>query len=1122
MDGLSKSQIEAPDDPSPPRRISARGAAIAGVGVAAVLGVIWVMRLPIGAFILKQQLSAPGAPAALSLTRLDFGGMALEDIRVGPAVAPDLTAKALAVDFGWSPGFRLAGVRLEQAHLRVRIDEKGVSVGALDRYLKSAGGGRAAPAAIPDLTLAVRDSTAVIDTPLGAFAATAEAQGALRKDFTGQIAIAPRDAQGAGGGAKALQARLVLRTAGERIVGSLTAAAETVAWRRGGEAGELSNAKLDAALSAPVALNNAHIEARASAAGGSIAGIALKDASATSQIDAGALGDGFAPETWTGDAHAKLASAKGENVDVGALAADATLRGEHQRLAGDYAITLGRGGAFGVAASGAKLDGPFSGDLSRSPWTFAAQGDLAAPQASFDARTRRTITDALPGLGGTPLQPLIAGAKPALDRALSRFALSAPLSFAWTDGKGRLSASGTATLKAASGATFTIAPVSGAGPSFGIVLPGGAFDGGAIIGMTGAGLPQANVTVARLHYDKDEFILQGQAQIASWRAADSALSSGPLAFDIRNKAAAGEAALKGDVTLTGPIAGIRLVDAQTPLAVAVRWGQGFRAAPANGACQNIRTARIEAAGLIFDKANLAVCPADGGVFAASDAKGNYSGGFFINPTTLSGRMEGAPSRPAKLTLGRIDSRLGGGAAAMKLDTTVNTPALSIEWDKTRRVNLRGKTVTANLLTTNKGWRVAGVLRDVWAEDNTAPARVESFNGDLIIEPKGDEAVLRVANGVGRVFDWHEKKLLQPLTLRGVEARLEGGKAIAKGAIRLEKPDAALGQFTLTHDLASGKGDAVATARDLTFSPILHPYDITESVRGVVEIVTGPIDADIGAHWSGEDFRTDARFEFKNLNMATAALGPVEGVSGVVVFNDFATLSTPPGQRITVAKINPGIEVKDGIIHLQMKPDLHVTLESAIWPFAGGRLSVLPTTFDFNSKETRLTLDLADVDVDQLVKQLAAKDLSATGKVEGRFPLIFTEGKGRIENGKLQAAPGGGTIQYNSDFGQTGVSQLAFDALRSFRYDNLTLDLNGELDKEIISSIAFSGVNREPVKQNAGPGSVKLVGIPFKFNVKVRAPFMALSRAAASVTDARGLLNQTEPEIDGTAAPQKKP
>jgi hypothetical protein len=1117
MDGLSKSQTETTGEGSPPRRISLRGAAITGAGIAVVLGVIWVMRLPLGAFILKQQLSAPGTPAALTLTRLDFGGMALEDIRVGPAAAPDLAARSLALDFGWSHGFRLAAVRLDEARLKVRIDEKGFSAGVLDRYLKG-GAGPAQPASIPDLSLTLHNTAAVIETPLGAFAATAEAQGALRKDFTGRIDIAPRDVQGPAGGAKALEAHFTFRTADERITASLTGAAEAIAWRRGGETGALSNAALNVSIAAPVALNDARAQARAAFGEAQIAGTVLRGASAETQLDAGMIGAGFAPQSWSASLRAKLDAAKGATIDAGAISADATLHGDNARLSGDYVAKLGRGGAFGFAAPGAKLDGPFSGDFSRSPWSFTAQGELTAPQASIDQRTRRAISGAAPGLGGTPLAPLIAAAKTAIDRALSRFSLRAPLSFAWANSQGRLSASGPAALNAASGARFTIAPLSGAGPSFGIVLPSGAFDGGAAIDIAGNGLPQAKLSIARLRFDKSDFVLQGQAQIAAWRAGDSALQGVPLDFDIKNTNGAGEARLKGDVALTGPIAGVRLVDAHTPLNLTARWDEGFRAGPIGGVCQDIRTARIEAAGLVFDKAALLVCPAEGGVFAAADKAGNYSGGFYIGRTTLSGRMEGAPVRPARLSIIRIDSRLGGSAAGMRLDTIVQAPALAIDWDQTRRVNLHGKAVTANLLTTAKDWRVNGALRDVWIEDNTAPARVESFNGDLIIEPKGDEAVLRIANGAGRVFDPHENKLVQPLALRAVEAKLEHGNASAQGAIRLEKPDAALGQFTLTHDLASGKGDGVATARALTFSPMLQPYQISETVRGVVANVEGPIDADIGAHWSGADFRTDARFDFKALNMATAALGPVKGVSGLVVFDDFAKLTTPPGQHVTVAQINPGIAVKDGVIRFQMKPDLNIALESAAWPFAGGRLSVLPTTFDFNSKQTRLTLDLADIDVNELIKQLNVKDLAATGKVEGRFPLVFEGGKGRIENGKLQAAPGGGTIQYDSDFQQTGVAQLAFDALRSFRYDNLTLDLSGELDDEIITSITFSGVNREPVSQSAGPAPVKLVGIPFKFNVKVRAPFMALSRTAASVTDARGLLNPAET----TAAPQKAP
>jgi hypothetical protein len=175
--------------------------------------------------------------------------------------------------------------------------------------------------------------------------------------------------------------------------------------------------------------------------------------------------------------------------------------------------------------------------------------------------------------------------------------------------------------------------------------------------------------------------------------------------------------------------------------------------------------------------------------------------------------------------------------------------------------------------------------------------------------------------------------------------------------------------------------------------------------------------------------------------------------------------------------------------------------------------VLPTIVNLNSDEIAMTLSLKSVDVNALTKQLNVKGLTATGEVEGQFPLVFKKGKGKIVHGRLTAGPQGGYIQYDSDFAPGGgPAQLAFGALRSFRYDKLSIDLDGELDGELVTQIAFTGVNRAPIDQNAGPGTVKVVGIPFKFGVTVRAPFMALSRTAASFNDATGIIRGAQPDI----------
>jgi hypothetical protein len=566
---------------------------------------------------------------------------------------------------------------------------------------------------------------------------------------------------------------------------------------------------------------------------------------------------------------------------------------------------------------------------------------------------------------------------------------------------------------------------------------------------------------------------------------------------------------------------MRLVDAETPLNLRATWDKGFAVSPQGARCITIKARRLEAVGLAFADAALPLCPITGNAFAAGDAAGVLSGGFAINRLALSGAMVDAP-RPARLTLAGVRGQLGGKTSAMTLATTVTAPALAIDWDQTRRIDIEGKTVTADLQTTAKGWGVTGALTDVRVTDSTAPARLEAFSAAWRADPVKDDVVIRVERGAGRVFDPHTPTLISPLRLRDVAVTLANGVARGQGGIAIEKTGAAIGNFELTHTLATGEGRAVAHARDLIFSPTLQPYDLAEAFRGVIDNVVGPIDGDITAAWSGETFATGAKVTLKKLNLASAGLGTVEGLDGTINFDDFAQLTTPPGQVIHAGLINPGIPVRDGVIHFQMLPNLDVRIESAEWPFSGGTLSIAPATLSFTGEETRLTLALAHVDVATLTQEMNVKGLNATGEVQGRFPLIFTKLGGRIENGELTASKPG-VIRYDGGFDQTGgAAKLAFGALRAFRYDSLGLKLNGDLGGDLVTQIAFSGVNREPVKTGGPAGGVGLVGLPFKFNVTVRAPFVSLARTAAGISDARSLLNQAEPEVTVTATPLEPP
>jgi hypothetical protein len=352
-----------------------------------------------------------------------------------------------------------------------------------------------------------------------------------------------------------------------------------------------------------------------------------------------------------------------------------------------------------------------------------------------------------------------------------------------------------------------------------------------------------------------------------------------------------------------------------------------------------------------------------------------------------------------------------------------------------------------------------------AADTGAPVRVSRGHGALTIEPAGDGALIRIANASAVAIDeTAPRPILNPLTLGGVSAVIENGVVRAEGGVALEANGAALGRFNARHDFASAEGEARFTGTDLVFSPSLQPDQISVLARGVVANVEGPVDVAARLNWSGDRLRMDGALTLKSVAAATAGLGPIEGVAGTITFDDLAALTTPPHQEVRIAKINPGVVVRDGIIRFKLEPEATIDLESASFPFAKGRLSVQPTLVKIGAAETRYSVELKDVDVAQLIRELDFKDLSATGRVEGVFPLIVTPLGARIEKGVLKSAPGGGEIAYVGDAGKAGAggpSQVAFDALRSFRYDDLALELSGDLDGDIITGIVFNGVNNLP-------------------------------------------------------------
>ena len=81
------------------------------------------------------------------------------------------------------------------------------------------------------------------------------------------------------------------------------------------------------------------------------------------------------------------------------------------------------------------------------------------------------------------------------------------------------------------------------------------------------------------------------------------------------------------------------------------------------------------------------------------------------------------------------------------------------------------------------------------------------------------------------------------------------------------------------------------------------------------------------------------------------------------------------------------------------------------------------------------------------------------------------------------------------------AKLAFDALKAMRYDALAVDLDGALDGELVSRVLFNGTNQTPSEARGGL-LAQLTGLPFRFNITIRAPFRGLLNSVQAFSDPR--------------------
>jgi len=737
-----------------------------------------------------------------------------------------------------------------------------------------------------------------------------------------------------------------------------------------------------------------------------------------------------------------------------------------------------------VTAREMTLEGRFAAAKiagAKDPLKF--DGDLALSDARAAPAMMRSIAG-LDGVGrGTPFAPIMAKLATAARRAASQADVAAHVEFGRMDGNEQQLVVSDLSARSASGARIFLD--DGTGLFMDPKTGRWRLDGR--VRIAGGDLPEGAL---RLNSGPSGRV-SGEALFRPYAAGDARVELGTIRFSTGGGGSTDVATM---LTMSGPFAGGRIDGVQLPIKASI--AASGRVALAGG-CTPLSYRRIAISSFVTEPGQLRLCSDAGRPLIALGANGIEGGATLASPV-IRGRIGRSPAvlMAARFRFGLSRQDFVGA----DVDVAIGDPAAPV---RMRFDRLDGAFTKAGIVGTVAGGR--GRIANVPLDLASVAGDWRFVDGALTVTGAMRVADVEAGSETGARFE--------EMVARDVTLMLKGDSVTARGMLVEPLSGRDVASLDIAHRLSSGVGHADIGVAGLIFDKALQPAQLFKSALGVVANVRGRVDGSGQIRWNGSRVTSDGVFRTAGMDLA-APFGPVAGLATEVRFTDLLGLVTAPG-TMTVASINPGIEVTDGVVQYRLLPDLKIGVLGARWPFVGGTLTLRPTVLDFSEDKTReLTFDIVALDSAAFLQRFEFDNITATGIFDGTLPVSFDQSGGRVNRGTLTARPGGGTIRYvgelsNKDLGT--YANIAFGALKSLRYDSLGIVLDGRLDGEMVTDIKFAGLSQgEGAERNI---LTRAIGkIPFEFNIKITAPFRQLIFSARSYYRPELLIEQNLPAL----------
>ncbi len=281
----------------------------------------------------------------------------------------------------------------------------------------------------------------------------------------------------------------------------------------------------------------------------------------------------------------------------------------------------------------------------------------------------------------------------------------------------------------------------------------------------------------------------------------------------------------------------------------------------------------------------------------------------------------------------------------------------------------------------------------------------------------------------------------------------------------------------SHDPASGAGEAAVVLEPVRFAAGgLQPSVLFPLLAREIEAAAGTLSANGRFRWTQDRLRPDLKLVVEDFS---GSLGGVEvqRLNTALRLDGLSPLSSPPDQILAVGLIDAGLPLIDNRMTFSLDRG-RLRIDAARGRLAGGRVSLGPTVFDPGAKSRRMVLTVAEVDLSRLVEMTKLDGLSATGTLTGTIPVVISGDVVAIDDAHLVSTVPG-VLRYRPSEPPTGLlaasqsMELVLKALNDFRYNELSMTLNGRAGGDLVATLRILGSNPDLYG-----------GYPIEFNLNV--------------------------------------